>query len=87
MDAHNKGAPAMSQPVQVFQSTGSSVRTQWATDGVRWFSRYMAYGRFGWNWSAWKPSAPAPAPGKVDTDYDCVSYGSDPVNIKVRLPK
>ena len=77
--------------IRLHSSTGSSVESQWAqaADGA-WWARYRdRHPRFGWRWTKWRPSDPAPAPGHHDIDYGCVGYGSDPVHdghLRVRLP-
>jgi hypothetical protein len=74
-------------------STGSSVETVWAQDdNGGWWTRSRVYNyRFGWRWSAWRESAPAPAPGEIDLDFGGVSAGSAAIEPArwpaVRLPR
>lgn len=78
--------------VRVFESTGSSVRRQWATkDGENWFSRIQDRDpRYGYKWSAWKPSSKPPentGTSQESADYGTSSYGSVEVHGKnVKLP-
>ena len=65
-DGHPKALPQSTgaiqmNKIQVFEMHCSVGKSQWATDGHRWFSRdYFRSNRFGWKFNAWEPcDAPA----------------------------
>ncbi len=77
---------------QLRESSGSSVRTQWAQSvSGSWFSRSMVRSRYGYGWTKWAPSSPAPPMGPItqeSIDYGTPTYGSTEVggHDRVRLP-
>lgn len=77
---------------QLRESSGSSVRRQWAQSVTgNWFSRSRVRSRYGWSWTAWTISDPAPPMGPItqeSIDYGTPTYGSTKVggHDRVRLP-
>lgn len=71
----------MAKAIELRVSCGSSVERQWAhSESGKWFSRYRRKDpRYGWGWTRWELSEPAPPAGlftQEHFDYGTMPYGS-----------